>query len=247
MRALINSVKDASLQCTRASCNRTFLDHTVSDPTCQRIASHMMHMTPQQLGVDGPNDPYHFQGNLNRVTITGENSEDYRLVLFFIKKGTRMPLHDHPNMSVFFRLLFGELTYVGYDKTESKFKYNDFSSDEYCELLETKATIKARKTRPMTLTKDALMYVRPSANNMHEFVAQENSCFFDICLPNYTNASHERKITYFKEDPAHAFDLTNAAGLPLTSRNTELIYDTTPPQMPVDFKVHDLEYRGSLA
>ena len=40
--------------------------------------------------------------------------------------------------------------------------------------------------------------VRPSRNNMHEFVAEENTCFFDICLPNYT-ADSLRRITYFKE------------------------------------------------
>jgi quercetin dioxygenase-like cupin family protein len=107
----------------------------------------MMAITPEQIGVTGPNDPYHFDGPLNRITITGNNSEDYRLVLFFIKKGTRMPLHDHPNMSVYFRLLFGELNYTGYDKVEEKFRYNEFSSDEYEELLQTKAAIKAKKTR----------------------------------------------------------------------------------------------------
>ena len=52
-------------------------------------------------------------------------------MLFFIKKGTRMPLHDHPNMAVFFRCMFGKLRYESFDKLEHKFKYNDFSSDEY--------------------------------------------------------------------------------------------------------------------
>jgi hypothetical protein len=42
------------------------------------------------------------------------------------------------------------------------------------------------------------MMVRPSVNNLHEFVAEENTCFFDICLPNYT-ADSLRRITYFKE------------------------------------------------
>jgi hypothetical protein len=42
------------------------------------------------------------------------------------------------------------------------------------------------------------MMVRPSKNNLHEFVAEENTCFFDICLPNYT-ADSLRRITYFKE------------------------------------------------
>lgn len=89
----------------------------------------MQELTPEKLGISGSDDPYHFEGPLNRITITGEDSEDYRLVLFFIKKGTKMPLHDHPNMSVFFRLVFGQLHYTGFDKIEDKYKYNDFSDD----------------------------------------------------------------------------------------------------------------------
>jgi hypothetical protein len=66
-------------------------------------------------------------------------------------------------------------------------------------MLETKKRVKAKKSRNMNLKEGDLLFVRPSNNNMHEFVAQENSCFFDICLPNYTPASAERRITYFKE------------------------------------------------
>ena len=73
---------------------------------------------------------------MNRVTIEG--NDDYRLVLFFIKKGTVMPLHDHPNMSVYFKLMFGKLNMQTYDKVLDKYKYNQFSNDEYDELLSTK-------------------------------------------------------------------------------------------------------------
>jgi quercetin dioxygenase-like cupin family protein len=62
----------------------------------------------KKLGIEGysaQEDHYHFKSQLNRVTV--EANDDYRLVMFFIKKGTEMPLHDHPNMSVFFKLMFG--------------------------------------------------------------------------------------------------------------------------------------------
>ena len=161
-----------------------------------------------------------------------------------------MPLHDHPNMSVFFRLVFGELKYHGYDKLEEKFKYNDFSSDEYLELLAKKTAIKAKKTRQMTLKKDALMYVRPSFNNLHTFEATENSCFFDICLPNYTPQSHFRKITYFKErespKPSDHTPFSNEENSAQRATLTDIIYDTTPPILPVNFTVNDVAYRGSM-
>ena len=72
------------------------------------------------------------------MTIDGLDSEDYRLVLFFIKKGTRMPLHDHPNMAVFFRLVFGKLNYRAYDKVDMKYKYNEFVDGEFDEILNSK-------------------------------------------------------------------------------------------------------------
>ena len=90
----------------------------------------------------------------------------------------------------------------------------------------------------MNLKTDDLLFVRPSQNNMHEFVALENSCFFDICLPNYTPDNHSRRITYFKEvcENPHLIQ----GGI------TSLEYDTTPPHMPVDFSVNDLDYRGEM-
>lgn len=82
----------------------------------------MNEITLNQLGIKGLNDPYYFKDEVNRVVIDG--CDDYRLVLFFIKKGIRMPLHDHPNMCVFFKLMFGSLNHYGYDKIEEKYKYN---------------------------------------------------------------------------------------------------------------------------
>lgn len=117
---------------------------------------------------------------MNRITV--EANDDYRLVLFFIKKGQVMPLHDHPNMSVYFKLMFGKLSYHSYDKIDSKFVYNDMSWDEYCELLENKAQILAKKSKRKVLANKNLLLVRPSCGNMHRFVAEEDSCFFDICL-----------------------------------------------------------------
>lgn len=109
-----------------------------------------------------------------------------------------MPLHDHPNMAVYFKLMFGKLSYHSFDKVESKYKYNDFSLGEYEELLGTKAKINATKSKMQVLDKDNVLLVRPSEGNMHQFIAEEDSCFFDICLPNYTDG-HLRRITYFNE------------------------------------------------
>ena len=119
-----------------------FLDNAHMDPGCQRIIRSMNDMRLKEMGIQGPEDSYHFQKSLNRITIEG--SEDYRLVLFFIRKGAVMPLHDHPNMCVFFRMLFGKMSVKTYDKIEEKYRYNKFSLDEYYEMLAKKKRISAR-------------------------------------------------------------------------------------------------------
>ena len=71
---------------------------------------------------------------------------------------------------------------------------------------------------------------------MHKFVALEDSCFFDICLPNYTTDS-QRRITYFKEVEDDAS---------VRQGETKLEYYTTPPVLPVGFEVAEVDFRGDL-
>lgn len=93
--------------------------------------------------------------------------------------------------------------------------------------------------------------VRPSRQNMHEFVAEENTCFFDICLPNYT-ADSLRRITYFNEiqDISEVLPETVADStynLSKTIENLKFIeYDSTPPKLPVNFEIADLPYIGEM-
>lgn len=227
-----------SLKSKQAMNTRDFLDYSLTDPMCQKIIKQMNSMNLDQIGCEGASDPYHFQTKLNRVTIEG--NEDYRLVLFFIKKGTQMPLHDHPNMSVFFKLMFGKLSYHSYDKVDKRFQYNQFSNDEYDEILETRTQVEAKKSTKKVLDDQNLLVVRPSSGNMHKFYAEEDSCFFDICLPNYTTDSL-RRITYFNE--MYDNEVCDKNGKNCT---TKIEYHTTPPVLPIGFDITELSYRGTM-
>lgn len=256
MKTLVNHVKNMSVKSRRAGHCVDFLDHQLSDPACRSLIQRMNSIDINELGISGTDaaaDPYHFQSALNRVTIEG--NEDYRLVMFFIKKGTEMPLHDHPNMSVYFKLMFGSLEFQQYDKADSKYRYNQLSNDEYDELIETKARIPAKKHSLKLLNGKNLLLVRPSCGNLHKFVAKEDSCFFDICLPNYTQDSL-RRITYFNEVAEHiscdhhkgeddAHHQKHVAVNGSCENSTLLEYHTTPPVLPVGFDISELAYRGS--
>ena len=82
------------------------------------------------------------------------------------------------------------------------------------------------------------MLVRPSLNNMHEFVAEEDSCFFDVCLPNYQVVGN-RRITYFR-------DVKDVETITENRSKCLIEYDTTPPVMPVNFKVGEVDFIGKF-
>lgn len=84
-----------------------------------------------------------------------------------------------------------------------------------------------------------MLLVKPSQGNMHKFIAEEDSCFFDICLPNYTNDSM-RRITYFNE----LLDGIDPMGQ--NRCKAVLEYHTTPPKLPVGFEVAEVKYRGYI-
>ena len=95
--------------------------------------------------------------------------------------------------------------------------------------------------------------VRPSSNNLHTFVAKEDSCFFDICLPNYTTDSL-RRITYFNEiteeqekDNEEEYAASGEVEYGLNTRNiTKIQYNVTPPKFPIGFEINELDYRGEF-
>lgn len=119
-------------------------------------------------------------------------------------------------------------------------------------MLARKQTISARLVNKTVLHGPQFLMVRPSRNNMHEFVAEENTCFFDICLPNYT-ADSLRRITYFQRiseatkdiDPKAFADSTLDLGHKVEGL-THIAFDSTPPNLPVDFEIADLPYRGEM-
>ena len=106
-------------------------------------------------------------------------------------------------------------------------------------MLANRTKVEAKKSELKYLDKNNLLLVRPSVGNMHKFVAEEDSCFFDICLPNYTTDSL-RRITYFNEISEEIGGDSGSKG----TKRTLLEYNTTPPVMPVGFDVAEIDYIG---
>jgi hypothetical protein len=63
MKSLVNNVKKMSLKSNKAGNSIDFLDHSMSEPTCQQIIKTMSNIDLKSLGITGENaesDNYHF-------------------------------------------------------------------------------------------------------------------------------------------------------------------------------------------
>lgn len=71
-------------------------------------------LTPEQLRLSPPPAGAHPEGTTIRTQCVYEDAL-LELVVFIFPAGASIPLHDHPNMSVFSKVLYGQLSMTSYD------------------------------------------------------------------------------------------------------------------------------------
>lgn len=131
---------------------------------------------------------------------------DMTLCIFLIRAGSYIPMHDHPGMHVFGRLLFGRMQVVAYDLEQespgSPPDLGDLEPDSP-ELGHSHGHEVRRRLRRARLTQDNVLgpepvtySLGPSRYNIHELHALEDLAFFDIVSPPY-NTRVGRDCTYY--------------------------------------------------
>ena len=103
---------------------QSFLSNLPQNQTFHWLSEHLNSLSLEDLGIDGPDDSYFFKpeydNNGNRIpgiTFTHiYDNEDYAIILFFLRKGEFLPMHDHENMTVLARVLTGKMRYRALDK-----------------------------------------------------------------------------------------------------------------------------------
>ena len=139
--------------------------------------------TLENFGINGHDDPYFFLPETNKygyknpkITSTSIYDEDaYAILFFFMRKGQVMPLHDHPEMSVFTRVLTGRLRVRALDKINKdwhshKNEMSDYVYFQNSHQLNFEAIVKTDEILEENDTKLTLPY----ENNIHSFEAVED-------------------------------------------------------------------------
>jgi len=118
--------------------------------------------------------------------------QEMTMCVFVLRRGAKIPLHDHPGMHVYGRLLFGQLRVRSYDPSEP---------DPWSWRSERTAVLRSDCTVGPAPTTYSL---GPEQGNIHELQALEDSAFFDVLTPSY-DPHDGRDCSYFsREGPEDA-------------------------------------------
>ena len=102
---------------------------------------------------------------------------DYAIAAFVLAPHAKIPLHDHPHMTVLSRVISGSLRVTSFD---------------------VGADGKARRSSSIMTSADGPAALFPSVNNVHEFRAgADGACVLDVIVPPYDEDSG-RACHYFE-------------------------------------------------
>ncbi|KAL8483828.1 hypothetical protein ACS0TY_026497 [Phlomoides rotata] len=118
---------------------------------------------------------------------------NFELCIFFLPATAVIPLHNHPEMTVFSKLLLGTMHIKAYDWVE------DSSTNSKPG---RKAKLKANTT--FTAPCDTRVLYPTSGGNIHEFRAITPCAVLDVIGPPYSK-DDGRECSYYNEIPSHTF------------------------------------------
>ncbi|CAN1180401.1 Plant cysteine oxidase 3 [Linum perenne] len=131
--------------------------------------------------------------------------DSFTMCIFCFPSSSVIPLHDHPGMTVFSKVLYGSLHVKAYDWVEpaciSQSKELGLSSARLA-----KFTVDKVLTAPCGTS---VLY--PNAGgNLHSFTALTPCAVLDILTPSY-DESDGRKCTYYHDYPESTLSISKAA------------------------------------
>ncbi|KAF2325499.1 hypothetical protein GH714_029601 [Hevea brasiliensis] len=127
--------------------------------------------------------------------------DSFTMCIFCFPTSSVIPLHDHPGMTVFSKVLYGSLHVKAYDWVEPTCIYESKGSLKLAKLAVDKVL-----TAPCGTS---VLYPK-SGGNLHCFTAVTPCAVLDILTPSYSEDAG-RKCTYYHDYPYSPFCTGNGA------------------------------------
>lgn len=190
-----------TLQRLFESCREVFKGPgTVPSPRDVKRLCHILDdMKPEDVGLSRdlqffkPKDVVEGSSS-SRVTYTTiYQCENFSLCIFFLPATAVIPLHNHPEMTVFNKLLLGTMHIKSYD-------WVDPLSPNYLASPSTSRLARMKANKTFTAPCDTSVLYPTSGGNIHEFTAVTPCAVLDVMGPPYSK-DDGRDCSYYKDTP----------------------------------------------
>ena len=153
VKALHNAVRDA-------------VEHHASDDALTQPGPQIDALLTAMSAVDAAALGIHDVQRPGACTYLGiVEHDEYAIATFILQPSARIPLHDHPGMTVLSRVISGSMRVTSFD---------------------VGADGKARRSESVLSSDDGPAALFPSVNNVHEFRAgADGACVLDVIVPPY--------------------------------------------------------------
>ncbi|XP_076901171.1 plant cysteine oxidase 2-like [Bidens hawaiensis] len=169
------------------------------------------------------------------VCTTIYQSENFSLCIFFLPANAVIPLHNHPGMTVFSKLLLGKVHIKAYDLVNDDDNSNNNSSSPSQSKL---ASLKADGV--FTAPCDTSVLYPTSGGNIHAFTAITPCAILDVMGPPYSKKDG-RDCSYYKEIPLDALPQERAVP---TGEKSERCWWLEEIEAPKESEMEGIEYMG---
>ncbi|KAK7380772.1 hypothetical protein VNO78_33291 [Psophocarpus tetragonolobus] len=229
-----------ALQELFVSCRETFKgpDTVPSPQDVQKLCHILDNMKPEDVGLRSDLQffkPENVVKENQRVTCTTMyKCDNFSLCLFFLPAKGVIPLHNHPGMTVFSRLLLGQMHIKSYDWVDHEASHHSLHQPSQLRLARLKAN------NVFTAPCDTSVLYPKSGGNMHEFTAITPCAVLDVLGPPYSREDG-RDCSYYKDHPYASFPNGESGNVQEENDSYGWLEEI---EMPENSRMDPMEYLG---
>ncbi|KAJ3671123.1 hypothetical protein LUZ60_008549 [Juncus effusus] len=205
-----------------------------SQENISRLSSYLEKIKPEDVGLS-PSLPYFFHNNSDESPPPVTYLHIYKcpkfsIGIFCLPELAVIPLHNHPDMTVFSKILFGSMHIKSYDWVNSHQTLIPTEGERLAKV-NTDAEFRAP-------CESSILYPE-TGGNMHCFTAVTSCAVLDVLGPPYST-DEDRDCTYYDAFPFSSF----SRGMSEPNEKGEYVWLKAREEIPASFRLDISEYVG---